>query len=89
MVMFPDGFKFKTFENRTRMTCEEAEREISNTHGCVSHLLGNTDGTYSVFSHTKEVKCDYCLGEVSLIHPAREVKVFRDSPDVLNKKARF
>jgi hypothetical protein len=69
--------KVPKFENRKRMTMEEARKRIetlseSTSRNC--HILTNEDGSYSVFSHGELTNCDYCAEELlgRTVHAAKE-----------------
>lgn len=49
-----------SFEHRSRMSLEEAKQVLARANHLARHLLDNRDGTYSVFFHSDEVRCDYC-----------------------------
>jgi hypothetical protein len=48
------------FEDRARMTLEEARSVCERPTNVITHLLSNDDGTFSVMSHIVCEHCDYC-----------------------------
>lgn len=53
----------RKFEDRTRLTLEEARALLELQSGRTRHIVSNEDGTYSVANHREGLACDYCLEE--------------------------
>lgn len=65
------------FEDRRRMTLEDARKSVemlSETTSRTCHLISNGDRSYSVFSHSELMSCDYCAEEALGVteHVAKE-----------------
>lgn len=42
------------------MSFEDAKIVLVRETNCARHILDNGDGTYSVFFHFDDTRCDYC-----------------------------
>lgn len=65
------------FEDRTKLTLEEARKRIETLSESTSgncHIVVNEDASYSVFSHSELTNCDYCAEELlgRTVHAAKE-----------------
>lgn len=48
------------FDDRERMTLDDAKFVAERPTNVITHLLSNDDGTFSVMSHIVCEHCDYC-----------------------------
>lgn len=49
-----------SFEDRERMSLDDARGVAESPTNMITHLLSNDDGTFSVMSHIVCEWCDYC-----------------------------
>ena len=68
--------RYVSFEERDRMTLEEAKKEVANATAWVRHVLDNGDGTFSIMSHINCEWCDYCSAQELF-----DIKIHKAKPD--------
>lgn len=54
------GFLMSKYNERSRMTLEQALKKKAEPTNMISHLMRNEDETYSLVYHINCEFCDYC-----------------------------